>query len=120
MAYLRGNNYIWADADDRFHIWVADGYDNWDEAIWSSDAEDSRRAGYEVASGVAIAKDALDEFVVMRFAEIVSEGRLSQIVERVLGPEAQGRNFGGDSLRRFASELTSRLSDLQPPVSERI
>jgi len=85
-------------------------------------AEDRQvtRLGESVFRSGRIAKDALDEFVVMRFAEIVSEGRLSQIVERVLGPEAQGRNFGGDSLRRFASELTSRLSDLQPPVSERI
>lgn len=120
MAYLRGDNYIWADSDSRFHIWAADGCDAWDEAIWSVDEGGNRRAGRENAGGVAISERALDEFVVMRFAEIVSDGTLEQVIARVLGPDGPGRNFGGDSLRRLAVELTTRLSDLQPSASERI
>jgi hypothetical protein len=38
MAYIRGANYIWHDAD-RVHFWAADGLDNWQESGWIEDVQ---------------------------------------------------------------------------------
>jgi hypothetical protein len=34
---MRGDYYLWSDGAEVLHIWVADGYDGWDEAIWATD-----------------------------------------------------------------------------------
>src|SRR5437762_436341 len=113
MSYLRGENYIWSDGE-RVHIWVADGRDHWDDAGWSVGDDGKRHPGRVNASGVGIDESVLDEFVVMRFAEIITEGKLEQTIGRVLAPGGQGGNFGSGSLKRLADELVGRLSDLQP------
>ena len=67
MSYLRGKTYIWSDGE-RFHIWVADGYDDWNEAGWAEgvSADEDARPG-----GISISEHTLDEFAVMRLAELI-------------------------------------------------
>jgi len=78
MAYLRGNYYIWGDGDN-IHIGVKEG------AIGGAEG------GPECEiSGVFLPYEVLDQYVVMRFAEILHEGSLAQAIE---GAIRQG-NFG--------------------------
>lgn len=77
MAYLRGNTYIWSDGR-RMHVWVADGDDGWKESGWAEGLTSS-------GSGVAITQDAMDEYVMMRFAELIQEGAACTAAERAIG-----------------------------------
>ena len=109
MAYLRGDHYLWSDGD-RLHIWARDGYDGWDEAGWHrGDSENSRNT----ASGVGIRQDVLDEYVVMRLAEMAAEGTVDAAIERVLDPSGQGGNFGGRTLRANAEGIREALRGLK-------
>lgn len=82
MAYTRGEVYIFA-TERHFHLWAANGADGWEESVWASgypatDVVD----GADRPSGVAIPADVLDDFVVMRFAELYSDGTVSSKIER--------------------------------------
>jgi hypothetical protein len=48
---MRGDYYLWSDGAEVLHIWAADGYDGWAEAIWALDEEGKRHEGREKASG---------------------------------------------------------------------
>ena len=104
MAYLRGSTYVWP-SRDHLHVWVADGDDGWKESGWAVGASAS-------ASGVAIGWDALDEFVLMRFAELVRERGAIAAGERAI---AAHRGNGGcvelvaawDTLRGMIVSLDS-------------
>lgn len=76
MAYLRGNTYLWSDGR-RVHVWVGDGDDCWKDSGWAVGVS-SR------ASGVAIDQGAMDEYVMMRFAELVREGAACAAAERAI------------------------------------
>ena len=97
MAYLRGSTYIWSDGE-RVHLWSRDGLDHWRDTELGRHAE---------ASGVAFRVEALDQFVCMRFAELVAAGKLQATVRNAL--EAAGGNFG-----------CSALSELGPMIVERV
>src|SRR5687767_6430699 len=43
MAYLRGDFYVWADDDDRVHIWSHDGADCWRESGWAAEMDGALR-----------------------------------------------------------------------------
>jgi hypothetical protein len=76
MAYLRGNNYVWSDGD-RVHVWVRDGDDGWNDSVWADGASSG-------ASGVAIDSNVMDEFVMMRLAELVRDRAASAAAERAI------------------------------------
>lgn len=80
MAYLRGATYIWSDGS-RVHVWVRDGADHWEESGWA-EADCTR------ASGTAITQSLMDDYVVMRFAELVHEGRVAAVVNHALTTHA--------------------------------
>jgi len=84
MSYLRGSTYIWP-SRDHVHVWVHDGEDGWRDSGWAVGA------GSE-ASGVAIEQDTMDEYVMMRVAELVQEGRAVGAAERAI---AAHRGNGG-------------------------
>ena len=67
---------------------MADGYDCWDQSIWACADDDSdectRRERYENASGVQIPKEILDEYVVLRFFELVAENTANDVLGRVI------------------------------------
>ena len=84
MSYLRGNTYIWP-SRDHVHVWVHDGEDGWRESGWAVGAGND-------ASGVAIEQETMDEYVMMRVAELVQQGRAVVAAERAI---AAHRGNGG-------------------------
>lgn len=104
MSYLRGDTYIWS-SGDRLHIWVADGYDAWDESGWA----EGRDIGKPIsASGVGISEENMDEFVMMRLAQMVEGKLVDSAINRAV--EHGTRNGGCDSLARNAEALKTALS----------
>ena len=101
MAYMRGEPYIWTDGE-KLHIWSKSGNDGW------SDIEGLN--GIAEASGVALDEQHADEFAVMRFAELVQEGKLQVTIERAL--QEWGSNFGASSLREIGSALVKACATL--------
>jgi hypothetical protein len=115
MAYIRGANYIWHDAD-RVHFWAADGLDNWQESGWIEDVQ-SKTAdrGDEVGpSGVGVDQAVADLYVVMRFAELAQQRRVREIAERAVSE--YGSNGGCLALQALAPSLIHSVKHL--PVRE--
>jgi hypothetical protein len=104
MAYMRGEPYIWSDGE-KLHIWSKSGNDGW--------ADMEGLHGIAEASGVALNEQHADEFAVMRFAELVHEGRLQVTIERAL--RQWGGNFGTTSLSALATALVEACASLPPP-----
>lgn len=81
MAYTRGKYYIYEDASGKFSM-----------------------------GGVFIPKNIIDEFVVMRYAELEKEGRLKK-VEKSAIKKWKG-NFGCDALlERYGKETTAQAME---------
>lgn len=97
MAYLRGSTYIWSDGE-RIHLWSKDGLDHWRDTAFGDHPE---------ASGVAITRDVLDQFVYMRFAQLVAEGKLEAVVRGAI--EAAEGNGGCVALSQLGSVIVDRL-----------
>jgi hypothetical protein len=111
MSYMRGDHYLWRDDAGRLHVWVADGYDGWDEAIWAVDEEGKRHDGHLNASGVSISEKVMDEFVVMRVAEMVREGSVDEAIDRAVTD--YGGNFGCQALAQSAERLKAVLRQVR-------
>ena len=120
MAYMRGDYYLWAD-ESGLHLWAHDGYDGWDEAGWhrlEAGEEDvvkptHLKDGENNASGVSIHQEVMDEYVMMRLAQMVYEGKVSTAIDRAIHPEGRGGNVGGMMLVANASALKQALSGLK-------
>lgn len=109
MSYTRGRHYLWRD-DDRLHLWAADGYDGWDDSIWASGAGNDKTHDTHRASGVAIPTDVIDELVVMRLAEMISEGTVAAAIQRAC---AKHKGSGGcEVLARNAEGLVAVLTEI--------
>lgn len=79
MAYMRGDAYIWSDGQV-VHIWLTHGKDPCLEAsVWAEE-----RTGHRKLSGVAIPQDLLDEYVVMRHAQLRRDGLEEEARRRAL------------------------------------
>lgn len=111
MSYRRGKYYIW-EGSDGVHLWAADGEDGWKDSGWAESARQWKLKRGEKPSGVRFPKSVLDEYVVMRFAELVDEGRLVATIRRAT--KGKGGNVGEWSLRAHAGELLRRLRTLKP------
>lgn len=115
MAYMRGENYIWHDAEDNLHIWSKDGYDGWD-VIWAADETgESRAEGYKNASGVSLPMDVMDEYVVKRLAQMIYEGMVEEAIERAI---TENTNIGGIVLKRNATKIREALSQIKLDTAE--
>ena len=88
MAYLRGETYIWSDGAC-VHFWVHDGADGWKESGWAGER-------VSAAGGVAVSQQSADEYVVMRFAELLVQGEAASIVARAIA--AHEGNGGCEAL----------------------
>ena|SRR5207302_7815616 len=106
MSYMRGDNYIWSDGG-RLHIWVADGYDGWDEALWAIDASEKRQEDRVNASGVGILEEVMDEFVMMRLAQMLEEGLVDGAIARAVARSSG--NFGCEALVKKREQLQAVL-----------
>jgi hypothetical protein len=101
MAYMRGSTYLWHD-QTHLHVWVANGYDEWDQSVWGDHVKDTGRA-----SGVSLPVAAMDEYVVMRFAQLLQEGGIEAAIARALAHH-EG-NFGCAALKECASSIQRAL-----------
>ena len=70
MSYMRGKYYVWTGSDG-VHLWAFDGEDGWKDCGWAESVKDWKPKRGQKPSGVRIPEPILDEFVVMRFAELV-------------------------------------------------
>lgn len=111
MSYLRGKYYLWSGSDG-VHLWAADGEDSWRESGWAVSAKQWKLKRGQKPGGVRLPESVLDEFVVMRFAELIDERKLTSTIRRVT--KGKLGNFGEISLRRHANELLRRLRTLKP------
>jgi hypothetical protein len=96
MSYTRGDTYIWP-SGDRVHLWVADGDDGWAESVWNEGRPHPR------ASGVGVPQEVMDEFVVMRFAQLLRARQVGSAVDRALAKHAG--NGGCVALEQIAETL---------------
>lgn len=112
MAYMRGDYYIWSDDADQIHLWVRNGYDDWD-LNYAGEKEGTRRPGWEHASGVRLPEEVMDEFVVMRLAELLLDGKIGAAIDRAVDPNGRGGNFGGTVLQNNADRLKAALGQIQ-------
>lgn len=69
---------------------MADGKDGWDQSVWyrgvtGKEPRDEEEGDPDVkASGVMIPESVLDEFIVMRLAEMLQEGKAREAVSRAV------------------------------------
>ncbi len=124
---MRGDYYLWDD-ESGLHLWAKDGYDGWDVAGWHEIDEtaegepilnpDHLVNGENIASGVSIHQDIMDEYVMMRVAEIIKEGKIEAAIDRILDPDGRGGNGGSRLLVANADMLKQALSGLtmHPPL----
>lgn len=113
MAYLRGDQYVWDDGE-RLHIWVIDGYDGWDECGWALDEDGQRRSDATNASGVSIPMEIMDEFVVMRLAQLLREGKLHETIARAIEDQIFGANALKEDYREIEKGLLGDYGDTEP------
>jgi hypothetical protein len=110
MAYMRGDYYLWSDGNN-LHIWVADGYDGWDDAGWVFDKDGKRSADRVNASGVSIPEKVMDAFVMMRLAQMIDKGLAGEAIDRAIGEH--GGNFGSAILAKNAEKLKAALAQIK-------
>lgn len=108
MAYLRGEHYLWTDGEDRLHVWVHDGGDYWEESGWACDLSGERKKGRQKASGVSIPEKVMDEYVMMRLAQLMEMNAVSETIDRAL----RHGNFGGAALTARAEAIKAALKGL--------
>jgi hypothetical protein len=91
MSYFRGDPYIWSDRE-RLHLWTI--------------AADDTLGHDAYAAGVEIPEATMDQFAVMRFAELLELG----IARKTIAEALDNTNFGGDCLRRHAGTLQALIT----------
>jgi hypothetical protein len=83
-------------------VWAADGLDNWQDNGWIEDVQSQApaRAADTGPSGVALSRDVANLFAVMRFAELVKQRRVREMVERAISALRQKWRMSGSSRAR--------------------
>jgi hypothetical protein len=123
MAYMRGEHYIWHDGE-KLHLWVADGKDGWDQSVWytsvtGKEPGDEEESNLDVkASGVMISESVLDEFIVMRLAEMLQERKARKAVKRAISKWSG--NGGCLALDKYAEQLEAILAKLESDIANEI
>ena len=103
MAYMRGDNYFWSD-EASVHLWSRTGQDYWSDSGWASSNNKSQSV---TSSGVGIPNPVMDEFVLMRFAEIFEAGELKEVIDRAL--KNHHGNGGCSDLAKHRNHLVKAL-----------
>lgn len=91
MSYFRGDPYIWSDGE-RLHLWATAADDTLNHDAY--------------AAGVDIPEATMDQFAVMRFAELLELG----IAGKTIAEALENTNFGSDCLRSHASTLQAMIA----------
>lgn len=113
MAYIKGDEYIWTGvaADEEgneseyAHFWTA--LNREDVSDWGRRYFDEN--GDDMAGGVAFSQEVIDQFVMMRFAEIVRNGNAEEVIERA----AQVDNFGAMCLRNNRTQIIESVRQMR-------
>lgn len=111
---MLGRQYVWVD-DTHVHFWSAEGYDGWDESSWVQNFEapnDRRSAAFGRPSGVSLRQKTVDEYVVMRMAELVSTGEIVETIDRAIAHH--GEQSGCQALTAQAGFLRAALGPPGP------
>ena len=111
MSYLRGKYYVWSGSDG-VHLWAFDGEDGWKDTGWGVAVKEWKTKRGQGPSGVCLPEPVLDEFVVMRLAELVDEGKVSGTIRRALKKWAG--NGGALSLAYHAEAIIRRIGSMKP------
>jgi hypothetical protein len=116
MSYLRGEYYLWSD-DRRVHFWAMDGADHWADSGWGESATARHaEAGDDEAEpgpgGVALPHEVVDDFVLLRLAELIQDGQVATVVARAL--ERAGGNFGASALGELGPAIVAALDGVAP------
>lgn len=114
MSYHRGKYYVWAGADG-IHLWAADGEDSWRDSGWAEGIKRWKTKRGEKPSGVRFPETVMDEFVVMRFAELIDEKKLASTIRRAI--KGKLGNYGELSLRRHAKAVLQKLKSVKPYIA---
>ncbi|MBV9849564.1 MAG: hypothetical protein JO250_07740 [Armatimonadetes bacterium] len=119
----RDDYYLWHD-ESGLHIWASDGYDGWDEAGWHRDDEGNihewhLQNGENKASGVSIHQEVIDEYVVMRLAQMIEEGVVEETIKRaVRNGSTRGSNWLREVLQKKAAKLQAALAQVKPDEAQ--
>jgi hypothetical protein len=106
------------------YLWVADGKDGWDQSVWYAGVTGKEPNGEEEsdpdvkASGVKMPESLLDEFVVMRMAEMLQEGKARKAVECAISKWSG--NEGRLALSKCAKRLNAALAQLEDSLPDEI
>ena len=111
MSYLRGKYYFWKGSDG-VHLWAFDGEDGWKDSVWAEAFKNSKRVRKQKPAGVCLPEPILDEFVVMRFAELIDERKLIATCRRAL--KKWRGNGGAISLSSHAKQIVAQMSSVKP------
>ena len=120
MSYMRGNNYIWHDGEN-LHFWMADGNDGWDQSVWytgvtGKEPDDEEESDLDVkASGVMISESLLDEFVVMRLAEMIEERKALEAIKHAVSKWTE--NGGCLALNKRVAQLEAIFANFEGDTS---
>jgi hypothetical protein len=111
MSYMRGKYYLWKGGDG-VHLWAYDGEDHWKDSGWAEGLKPSKAKRGRKPSGVCIPRDVLDEFVVMRFAELIDERKVRRTIRNAL--KKWRGNGGAVSVTRHGKQIIGALRSIKP------
>jgi len=104
MSYVRGRYYIWSDGT-HLHLWAVDGLDHWQTSGWYEGRKETEKKWKP--SGVRIPDEVVDEYVVMRFAQLTCDGRLEDTLDRAM----KSGNAGGMALKMNQDKLRRVIAE---------
>ncbi len=91
MAYLKDNSvylFLGSDSLDRevFHVWAyGEKYTAFSHSLWAEGADNP-----DLCSGTQVPSTAMDQFVMMRFAELVVSGDAAKLVATMISDDVGG------------------------------
>jgi hypothetical protein len=103
---------------------VADGQDGWDQSVWYAGVTGKEPSNEDKgdpnvkASGVMIPESVLDEFAVMRLAEMIQERKALEAVKHAISKWSG--NGGCLALNKCAEQLDALLAELEDNASEEV
>ncbi len=121
VSYFRGRNYVWRDGT-HVHFWCAGGNDGWSESGWADAWVLPTVAGRQgeggQPSGVGVPQEVMDDYVLLRFAELVEAGLATVTLDRALD-RARG-NGGSMALEALQSQLRPLIASVPvaPPSDQ--
>lgn len=71
MSYFRGEKYLWNDGDDNLHIWSD-----------TREPDGDTKTPLSTPQKIVLSREMFDELAVMRFLELIEDGRVEDAIHR--------------------------------------